>query len=60
MALAAEVSPKSPTVFLLRAHVAKQAGDYDRAERYFRKVLKLEPTNVEAETELRILQTQKR
>jgi DnaJ-domain-containing protein 1 len=59
-ATATEISPKSPVVFLLRAHVARQAGDLARAERLYRKVLKLEPSNTEAETELRILQTQKR
>lgn len=60
MARATEVSPKNATVYLLRAHVAKQAGDLERAEKLYRKVLSLEPTNTEAETELRILQAQKR
>ena len=60
MARATEVSPKNPVVFLLRAHVAKQSGQLDRAEKLYRKVLALEPTNVEAEMELRILQTQRR
>ena len=60
MARATEVAPKSPVVYLLRGHVAKQAGDLDRAEKLYRKVLQLQPNNLEAEAELRILQQQKR
>lgn len=59
-AQATEASPKSPVVFLLRGHVAKQSGDLERAEKLYRKVLALQPNNIEAETELRILQNQKR
>lgn len=57
---ACDLSPNSPTPYLLRARVARQRGDGAKAEKLYLKVLSLEPGHSEAETELRILRQHKR
>jgi hypothetical protein len=57
---ASDLSPNSPTPYLLRARVARQRGDGARAEKLYLKVLSIEPGHSEAETELRILRQHKR
>ena len=54
-AKAVEISPNNPNNHMLRGHFARQIGDQTRAERYYRRVLSLDPQNSEAQLNLRLL-----
>jgi len=54
-AKAVEISPNNPLPHLLRGHFARQIGDSLRAERYYRRVLSLDPQSSEAQMNLRLL-----
>ncbi len=51
-----KLTPRCPPAHLLEANMAKLVGDDETAQKAFRKVLELEPANVDAQREIRLFQ----
>ncbi|HUB09901.1 MAG TPA: DUF4388 domain-containing protein, partial [Myxococcales bacterium] len=51
-----KLTPRCPPAHLLEASMAKMIGDDEAAQRAFKKVLELDPSNIEATRELRLYQ----
>ncbi|MHB8419348.1 MAG: DUF4388 domain-containing protein [Myxococcales bacterium] len=55
-----KLTPRCPPAHLLEAHMAKLIGDEEAAQKAFKKVLELEPGNVDAQREIRLYQQRKK